>query len=96
MHIFHFLACPCFRFGKFSRCRIDLRGVLHLFSIKFVILIAEFVCASMICFAVGDCCNSVSVGCKIVKFCGRIVRTLRHGVLLIHLMQTVLQGSTFN
>jgi len=89
MHSFHFLACTCFRFGRLRRCRIELLGALQVFPREFVILIAEFVCASMICFAMGDCCDGVSVGCQIVMFCGWIVRTLRHGVLLACLMQTV-------
>jgi hypothetical protein len=89
MHSFHFLACPCFRFGGVSRCHIELLGVLQGFP-------REFVSGSMICFAMGDCCDGVSVGCKIVKFCGLIVRTLRHCVLLACSMQTVRRGSTFN
>jgi hypothetical protein len=96
MHSFHFLVCPCFRFGRFIRCRIELLGVLQVFPREFVSLNAEFVWASMICFAMGDCGGGVGVGCQIVMFCGRIVRTLRHGVLLVSLMQTVKQGSTFN
>jgi hypothetical protein len=48
----------------------------------------------MICFAVGDSCGGVGVGCQIVKFCGLIVRTLRHNVLLPYSMQTVRPGST--
>jgi hypothetical protein len=50
---------------------------------ELVSLLAEFVSGSMICFAVGDCCDGVGVGCQIVKFCGLIVRTLRHGVSLV-------------
>jgi hypothetical protein len=96
MHSFHFLACPCFRFGGVSRCRIELLGVLQGIPRKFVSLIAQLVIGSMICFAMGDCCDVVRVRCKIVKFCGLIVRTLRHGVLLACSMQTVRQGSTFN
>jgi hypothetical protein len=47
----------------------------------------------MICFAVCDRCDGVSVGCQIVKFCGLIVRTLRHGVPFTGTMQTVGPGA---
>jgi hypothetical protein len=96
MHSFHFFACRCFRFGGVSRCHIELLGVLQSFPRKFVSLIAQFVSGSMICFAMSDCCDGVSVGCEIVKFFGLIVRTLRHGVLLACSMRTARQGSTFN
>jgi hypothetical protein len=82
MRSFYFLAFPCFRFGRLSRCCIELLGVLQGILRELVSLLAEFVRGSMICFAVGDCCDVVSVGCQIVKFCGAIVRTLRHGVSL--------------
>jgi len=80
MRSFCFLAFPCFRVGRLSRCCIELLGVLQGIPRELVSLLAEFVCGSMICFAVGDCCDVVGVGCQIVKFCGLIVRTLRHGV----------------
>jgi hypothetical protein len=51
-----------------------LQGILR----ELVSLLAELVRGSMICFAVGDCCDVVGVGCQIVKFGGAIVRTLRH------------------
>ena len=89
-------AFPCFRFGRLSRCRIELLGVLQGIPRELVSLLAEFVSGSMICFAVGDCCDGVGVGCQIVKFCGLIVRTLRHSVLLSYSMQTVRPGSTKN
>ena len=89
-------AFPCFRFGRLSRCRIELLGVLQGFPRELVSLLAEFVSGSMICFAVGDSCDGVGVGCQIVKFCGLIVRTLRHSVLLSYSMQTVRPGSTKN
>jgi hypothetical protein len=38
----------------------------------------------MICFAVCGRCDGVGVGCQIVKFCGLIVRTLRHSVPLTY------------
>jgi hypothetical protein len=57
-------------------------------------LLAEFMTGSMICLAVGGSCDGVGVRCQIVKFCGSIVRTLRHGVLLPYSMQTVRAGST--
>jgi hypothetical protein len=82
MRSFYFLAFPCFRFGRFSRCCIELLGVLQGIPRELVSLLAEFVRGSMICFAVGDCCDGVGVGCQIVKFCGSIVRTLRHSVPL--------------
>jgi hypothetical protein len=37
---------------------------------------------------VGNCCGVVCVGCQVVKFCKRAVRTLGHGVLLGCSMQT--------
>jgi hypothetical protein len=39
-------------------------------------------------------CDGVGVGCQIVKFCGLIVRTLRHSVPLTCMMQTVRPGAT--
>ena len=66
MHSFHFLARLYFRFGRFRRSRIELLGELQVFSCEFVSLVAKFVCASMICFAVGDCCNGVSMRLMIV------------------------------
>jgi hypothetical protein len=71
-------------------------GELQVFPRDFVILIAKFVSASMICFAVGNCRDGVRVRFMIVKFCGWTVRTLRHGVLLACWMQAVGQRSTFN
>jgi hypothetical protein len=73
MHSFHFLACPCFRFGRLGRLRIELRGVLQGFPREFVSLIAEFVSGSMICLAMGNCSGIVGMGCQIVKFCGLTV-----------------------
>jgi hypothetical protein len=61
---------------------------------ELVSLLAEFVSGSMICFAVCDRCDGVGVGCQIVKFCGSIVRTLRHSVPLTCMMQTVRPGAT--
>jgi hypothetical protein len=90
----NFLAFPCLRFGRLSRCRIQLLGVLQGFPRVLVSLLAELVRGLMICFAVGGCCPGVGVGCEIVKFRGPIVRTLRHGVLLPCSMQTVRLGST--
>jgi hypothetical protein len=36
-------AFPCFRFGRLSRCRIELLGVLQGFPRELVSLLAEFV-----------------------------------------------------
>ena len=82
MHSFYFLAFPCFRFGRLSRCCLQLLGVLQGIPRVLVSLLAEFVGGLMICFAVGDCSDGVGVRCHIVKFCGSIVRTLGHGVSL--------------
>ena len=89
MHSFCFLALTCFGFGRLSCCCIELLGVLQCIPRVIVSLPAEFVSGKMICFAVGDCCGSVGVGCQIVKFCGLIVRTLGHGVPLPCWMQTI-------
>jgi hypothetical protein len=83
MRNLHVLAGRCFRFGRLSRFRIELLGVLEGIPRVLVSLLAEFVSGSMICFAVGDCCDGVGVRCQIVKFCGSVVRTLRHGVSLL-------------
>ena len=80
MRSFYFLAFLRFRFGRLNRCRIELLGVLQGVPRELVSLLAEFVSGSMFCFAVGDCCDGVGVECQIVKFCGLIVRTLRHAV----------------
>jgi hypothetical protein len=89
---FHFLASPSFGIGRLSRCRIKLLGVLQGVPRELVSLLAEFVSCSMICFAMGYSCDGMGVGCQIVKFCGLIVRTLRHGLLLACSMQTVRPG----
>jgi hypothetical protein len=93
MHSFCFLALLCLRLGRRRRCRIELLGVLQGISGELVSLPAELVSGAMICFAVGDCGGGVGVGCAIVKFCGLIVRALRHGVPLLRTMQTIRQGA---
>lgn len=51
-------------------------------------LLAQFVSSQMIRFRVSGGSGCVSVFCKVVQFCGSIVRTLRHSVLLTCSMQT--------
>jgi hypothetical protein len=53
-----------------------------------VSLLAELVSGKMICFAMGDRCGCMGVGCEVVKFRGLSVRALRHCVLLACSMQT--------
>jgi hypothetical protein len=73
MSSFHMLVFPSFRLGRLYHCRDQLRGEFEFFARMFLILIAEFVRASMIGFAVGDCRDVVCVGCQVVMFCGWIV-----------------------
>src|ERR1035437_6617360 len=51
-------------------------------------LLAQFVSSQMIRFRVSGGSGCVRVFSKVVQFCGSIVRTLRHGVLLTCSMQT--------
>jgi hypothetical protein len=54
MRSFYFLALPCFRLGRLSRCGIQLLGVLQGIPRMLVSLLAEFVGGLMISFAVSD------------------------------------------
>jgi hypothetical protein len=70
MRSFCFLAFLCFRVGRLSRCCIELLGVLQGIPRELVSLLAEFVSGSMICFAVGDCCDGVGVempDCEVLR-----------------------------
>jgi hypothetical protein len=50
----------------------------------------------MIFFAMGFSGGCVGVGCHIVEFCGSVMRTLGHDVLLVGSMQTRRQSPRNN
>jgi hypothetical protein len=66
----------CDLFDQFVRVLMGVRGV-------FMRLSGEFVSSYMISFSESSGGGSVGVSCKVVEFCGSIMRTLWHGVLLI-------------
>jgi hypothetical protein len=61
----------------------QLPGVLVSIPGVFVRLFGEFVSGQMISFAMGRGSGGVGVGRKVMQFCGLIVSTLWHGVLLV-------------